>query len=161
MNDPQRVAVVGATGYAGFELAQLLLRHPKIQKPTFYLRESSAHVKCLTEIFPQLRGWGEAPCRTFSVDAIAASGASTVFLATPHEASLEAGAAAFERGLARGGPERRVPLPRSRNVRAVVQAAGAADANWPKRLSTVCRSFMPSNCRKRGWWPIPAAIRRL
>jgi N-acetyl-gamma-glutamylphosphate reductase len=25
MNDPQRVAVVGATGYAGFELAQLLL----------------------------------------------------------------------------------------------------------------------------------------
>ena len=55
MNDPQRVAVVGATGYAGFELAQLLLRHPKIQKPTFYLRESSAHVKCLTEIFPHLR----------------------------------------------------------------------------------------------------------
>ena len=89
MNDPQRVAVVGATGYAGFELAQLLLRHPKIQKPTFYLRESSAHVKCLTEIFPQLRGWGEAPCRTFSVDAMAASGAGTVFLATPHEASLE------------------------------------------------------------------------
>ena len=32
MSDPQRVAVVGATGYAGFELAQLLLRHPKIQK---------------------------------------------------------------------------------------------------------------------------------
>jgi N-acetyl-gamma-glutamyl-phosphate reductase len=89
MNDPQRVAVVGATGYAGFELAQLLLRHPKIQKPTFYLRESSAHVKCLTEIFPVLRGWGEAPCKTFSIDAIASSGAGTVFLATPHEASLE------------------------------------------------------------------------
>ena len=89
MNDPQRVAVVGATGYAGFELAQLLLRHPKIQKPTFYLRESSAHVKCLTEIFPHLRGWGEAPCKTFSVDAVAASGAGTAFLATPHEASLE------------------------------------------------------------------------
>ena len=77
MNDPQRVAVVGATGYAGFELAQLLLRHPKVQKPTFYLRESSAHIKCLTEIFPQLRGWGEAPCKTFSVDAVAGSGAGT------------------------------------------------------------------------------------
>jgi N-acetyl-gamma-glutamyl-phosphate reductase len=89
MNDPQRVAVVGATGYAGFELAQLLLRHPKIQKPTFYLRESSAQVKCLTEIFPHLRGWGEAPCKTFSVDAVAGSGAGTVFLATPHETSLE------------------------------------------------------------------------
>ncbi len=89
MSDPRRVAVVGATGYAGFELARLLLRHPEIQKPTFYLRDSNAHVHCLTELFPQLRGWGEAPCRTFSVDAVAASGAGTAFLATPHEASAE------------------------------------------------------------------------
>jgi len=89
MTDPQRVAVVGATGYAGFELARLLLRHPKIPKPTFYLRESAHPVNCLTEIFPQLRGWGEAPCRTFSVDAVTASGAGVAFLATPHEVSLE------------------------------------------------------------------------
>jgi N-acetyl-gamma-glutamyl-phosphate reductase len=89
MNDPARVAVVGATGYAGFELARLLLRHPQIQKPTFYLRGESAQARCLTEIFPQLRGWGEAPCCPFSAEAIANSGASTAFLATPHEASLE------------------------------------------------------------------------
>src|SRR6185295_35342 len=82
MTDPRRVAVVGATGYAGFELARLLLRHPTISKPTFYLREGSK-VNCLTEIFPQLRGWGEAPCRPYSAEAIAASGASVVFLATP------------------------------------------------------------------------------
>jgi N-acetyl-gamma-glutamyl-phosphate reductase len=99
MNDPQRVAVVGATGYAGFELAQLLLRHPGIAKPTFYLRESAKPVNCLTEIFPQLRGWGEAPCRPFSVDTIAASGASVVFLATPHEASLEMVPALLRAGL--------------------------------------------------------------
>ena len=49
MNGPMRVAVVGATGYAGFELAQLLLRHPKIAKPTFYLRESAQPVNCLTD----------------------------------------------------------------------------------------------------------------
>ncbi len=93
MTDPRkpRVAVVGATGYTGFELARILLRHPQIEKPTFYLRESSARVRCLTEIFPQLRGWGEAPCRPFSVEAVAASGASVAFLATPHEASLELG----------------------------------------------------------------------
>lgn len=89
MSDARKAAVVGATGYVGFELARLLLRHPNLEKPTFYLRESSQHIRCLTEIFPQLRGWGEAPCRTFSVDAIAASGAATVFLATPHEASAE------------------------------------------------------------------------
>ncbi len=99
MSDPRRVAVVGATGYAGFELARLLLRHPQIDKPVFYLRESSAQVRCLTEIFPQLRGWGEAPCRTFSVDAVAKSGAATVFLATPHEASVELAPALISSGL--------------------------------------------------------------
>ncbi len=99
MNDPQRVAVVGATGYAGFELARLLLRHPGISKPTFYLRESAKPVNCLTEIFPQLRGWGEAPCRPFSVEAIAASGATMAFLATPHEASLEMVPALLKAGL--------------------------------------------------------------
>jgi N-acetyl-gamma-glutamyl-phosphate reductase len=89
MTDPTRVAVVGVTGYAGFELARLLLRHPHIDKPTFFLRESHAHVRCLTELFPQLRGWGDAPCKTLSVNAVATSGAEVVFLSTPHEASLE------------------------------------------------------------------------
>ena len=88
-NGSGQVAVVGATGYAGYELARLLLRHPHIQKPTFYLREGAAQVRCLTEIYLQLRSWGEAPCRAFSVEAIAASGAGVVFLCTPHEASLE------------------------------------------------------------------------
>jgi N-acetyl-gamma-glutamyl-phosphate reductase len=99
MTDPRRVAVVGATGYAGFELARLLLRHPRIPKPTFYLRESGRGVNCLSEIFPQLRGWGEAPCRPFSVSAIADSGAGTVFLATPHEASLDLGPQLVSAGL--------------------------------------------------------------
>jgi len=89
MNDPLRVAVVGATGYAGYELARLLLRHPKLDKPTFYLRDGNAKVRCLTELYPQLRGWGEAPCKPLSVAAIAASGAEVAFLSTPHEASLE------------------------------------------------------------------------
>lgn len=89
MNDPLRVAVVGATGYAGNELARLLLRHPKIDRPTFYLRDGNANVRCLTEIYPQLRGWGEALCRPLSAATIAASGADVAFLSTPHEASLE------------------------------------------------------------------------
>jgi N-acetyl-gamma-glutamyl-phosphate reductase len=89
MNDGLRVAVVGATGYAGFELARLLLRHPNVQKPTFYLRGAQADVRCLTELNPQLRGWGDAPCKPLSVEAIAKSDAEIVFLSTPHEASLE------------------------------------------------------------------------
>jgi N-acetyl-gamma-glutamyl-phosphate reductase len=85
---PGRVAVVGATGYAGYELARLLLRHPHLARPLFFLRDGAA-TRCLTEIFPQLRGWGEAPCRPFSQAAVRESGAEVVFLATPHEASLE------------------------------------------------------------------------
>ena len=89
MSEPERVAVVGATGYAGYELARLLLRHPQIEKPTFYLRDGHAGAHCLSQLFPQLRGWGDAPCKSLSVDAIANSGAQTVFLSTPHEASVE------------------------------------------------------------------------
>ena len=83
---PARVAVIGATGYAGYELARLLLRHPGVAKPTFYLRGEASKARCLTEIFPQMRGWGEAPCRPLCVEEIAASGAQTAFLATPQEA---------------------------------------------------------------------------
>jgi N-acetyl-gamma-glutamyl-phosphate reductase len=89
VSEPLQVAVVGATGYAGFELARLLLRHPNVQKPTFYLRGTHADVRCLTELYPQLRGLGDAPCRPLSVDAIAKSEADVVFLSTPHEASQE------------------------------------------------------------------------
>ncbi len=89
MSDRCRVAVVGVTGYAGFELARLLLRHPQIEKPAFFLRGGNANVRCLTELFPQLRGWGDAPCRPLSAEAVATSAAEVVFLSTPHEASLE------------------------------------------------------------------------
>jgi N-acetyl-gamma-glutamyl-phosphate reductase len=89
MSDKTKVAVVGATGYAGYELARLLLRHPQIERPVFFIRGEHANVRCLTEIFPQLRGWGEARCMPLSAKAVAKSGADVVFLSTPHEASLE------------------------------------------------------------------------
>jgi N-acetyl-gamma-glutamyl-phosphate reductase len=87
MSSAVQTAVVGATGYAGYELARLLLRHPGTERPVFYLRETNG-AKCLTEVFPALRGWGDAPVRTFSPEAVASQGAQVAFLATPHEASL-------------------------------------------------------------------------
>ncbi len=90
MTVPDRIAVVGATGYAGFELASLLLKHPQIEKPAFYLRDGGTDSRrCLSDIFPQLRGRGDAPCRPFSIEAVASDGTGIVFLATPHEASIE------------------------------------------------------------------------
>lgn len=97
-----QVAVVGATGYSGFELAKLLLRHPHVERPVFFLRESANGTpmpKCLTHVFPYLRGWGEAPVRALSVEAVKQSGAQIVFLATPHEASLEIAPELVQAGL--------------------------------------------------------------
>jgi N-acetyl-gamma-glutamyl-phosphate reductase len=98
MRDPRNIAVIGVTGYTGFELATLLLRHPSIGKPTFYVREPNG-ARCLSEMFPQLRGWGEASLKTLSLEAVAASGAGTAFLATPHEVSAELAPRLLDAGL--------------------------------------------------------------
>jgi len=98
MKNPENIAVVGVSGYTGFELAKILLRHPEAEKLTFYVREpQGAH--CLTEMFPRLRGWGQAPVKALSVEKIAESGAGTAFLATPHEASAELAPKLVEAGM--------------------------------------------------------------
>jgi N-acetyl-gamma-glutamyl-phosphate reductase len=98
MRDPRSIAVMGVTGYTGFELASLLLRHPAIPKPTFYVRDTNGN-HCLSQLFPQLRGWGEAPLRSFSLDAVTASNAGTAFLATPHEVSADLAPKLLDAGL--------------------------------------------------------------
>jgi N-acetyl-gamma-glutamyl-phosphate reductase len=98
MRDPRHIAVIGVTGYTGFELATLLLRHPGIGKPTFYVRETNG-ARCLSEMFPQLRGWGEASLKPLSLETIAGSTAGTAFLATPHEVSAELAPKLLDAGL--------------------------------------------------------------
>lgn len=98
MKDLNNIAVVGVSGYTGFELAKILLRHPEARALTFHVRETQgAH--CLTELFPQLRGWGQAPVRGLSVKAIAEGNAGTAFLATPHEVSAEIAPQLLDAGL--------------------------------------------------------------
>jgi len=98
MRKREQIAVVGVTGYTGFELARILLRHSAVKSPVFYVRETQGK-KCLAELFPQLRGVGEAPLRSLSVAEIIASSAGTAFLATPHEVSAEIAPALLEAGL--------------------------------------------------------------
>jgi N-acetyl-gamma-glutamyl-phosphate reductase len=98
MRHPEHIAVVGVTGYTGFELARLLVRHPAVKSSTFYVRDTNGK-KCLAELFPQLRGVGEAPLRSLSVADIKASNAGTAFLATPHEVSAEIAPALLDAGL--------------------------------------------------------------
>ena len=98
MKDPQNIAVIGVSGYTGFELAKILLRHPQAKSLTFYVRAAQGS-HCLSELFPRLRGWGQAPVRALSVDAIARSEAGTAFLATPHEVSSEMAPQLLDAGL--------------------------------------------------------------
>src|ERR1700732_1975598 len=98
MRNPRQVAVVGVTGYTGLGLARLLFRHPPLQAAVFYVRETNG-AKCLPELFPQFRGWGEAPLRPLSVDAITSSSAGAAFLATPHEVSAALDPALIKAGL--------------------------------------------------------------
>jgi len=98
VRNPKHIAVVGVTGYSGFELARILVRHPSVEASTFYLRHTGG-AKCLNELFPQLRGRGDAPLRTFSVEAITSTAAGTAFLATPHDVSTAVAPALLEAGL--------------------------------------------------------------
>jgi N-acetyl-gamma-glutamyl-phosphate reductase len=92
-----RTAVAGVSGYAGGELARLLLNHPRLAstKPVFLGRvadDAAAKRVPLTQLHPQLAlGAGQdlPDVQAFSWDLIRDEGVELVFLALPHEASRE------------------------------------------------------------------------
>ena len=110
-NAPQtvlRVAVAGATGYAGRELLRLLARHPytrvtrlmssgRLEKKGFPIEHSH----------PILRGKFDVLCEPLSLEGLVPAEVDLVFLATPHETALDL-----------------APLLLNRNVR-VVDLSGA------------------------------------
>ena len=92
-------AIVGATGYAGFELARLLLRHPHAKTPLLLAREGSGSVATLNDAYPQVSGNGSYPLEPFSWETLAARGVDVLFLATPHEVSRAWAPEAEKRGV--------------------------------------------------------------
>lgn len=93
-------AVVGATGYAGFELARLLLRHPRVKKPVLFTREGeNSGPAQLDEIYPQISGNGGYPLEPFDWGMLQRRGVDVLFLATPHEVSREWAPEAVRRGV--------------------------------------------------------------
>jgi N-acetyl-gamma-glutamyl-phosphate reductase len=89
---PQTIqpAVVGATGYAGFELARLLARHPHAKKPVLFTRNGEVGTTAkLDELYPHVSGNGGYPLEPFRWETLQAKGVNVLFLATPHEVSRE------------------------------------------------------------------------
>ncbi|QNI33869.1 N-acetyl-gamma-glutamyl-phosphate reductase [Alloacidobacterium dinghuense] len=105
MKKTLQTAVMGVTGYAGLELARLLLRHPKLQgsSPLFLGRaEATAHATPLTDLHPHLldnNGSRSLKLEPFSWGLLRDRGVDVLFLATPHEQSRELAPAAIEHGL--------------------------------------------------------------
>jgi len=99
---PQTIqpAVVGATGYAGFELARLLGRHPYAKKPVLFTRNGEAGTTAkLDELYPHVSGNGGYPLEPFRWETLRAKGVNVLFLATPHEISREWVPEAIARGV--------------------------------------------------------------
>ncbi len=98
-----QTAVVGVTGYTGFELARLVLRHPRLNPPLFCVRENaspeSSGPRQLSDLFPHISGNGSTPLEPFSWEALHRRGVDLLFLATPHEVSRAWVPEAVRRGL--------------------------------------------------------------
>lgn len=110
-----RVAVAGATGYAGRELIAILARHPQARIVRLM---SSGRRKPAAESFPiedshsSLRGvlgrgaqgsrdasWRAPNCGPLDLDQLRPAGVDLVFLSTPPETSIEAAPELVGRGL--------------------------------------------------------------
>ncbi|MFH1779195.1 MAG: N-acetyl-gamma-glutamyl-phosphate reductase [Candidatus Omnitrophota bacterium] len=82
-----KVAVVGATGYAGCELIKILLRHPKIKITS--LSAKIEKPEPISNIFPIFKGLIDLVCDELDVKAVSKA-ADFIFLALPHKVSMEA-----------------------------------------------------------------------
>ncbi len=90
-----RTAVAGVTGYAGAELARLLLAHPRLEDtPPIFLGRMGADADAdgwtLYDLHPQLArndGMPAPVIQPFTWELLRDSGTEVLFLATPHEQS--------------------------------------------------------------------------
>jgi N-acetyl-gamma-glutamyl-phosphate reductase len=103
MTETPQTAILGVSGYAGMELARLLLRHPHLAAAApVFLGRADAAPEPLTAVHPQLldnNGAGSLRIEPFSWNLLRDRGVRVLFLATPHEQSRELVPVALDRGL--------------------------------------------------------------
>jgi len=93
-----QTAVIGPTGYTGFELLKILFRHPRVKTPLLFVREGAEKIGTIGDIYPQLNGTGKVPMEPFSWSRAHQAGVDLLFLATPHDFSREFVPQAVRRG---------------------------------------------------------------
>ena len=82
-----KTAILGATGYSGFELARLLLRHPQVETPVMLQRSGETTTANLADMYPAISGNGGYPMQPLSWPELQRKKINLLFLATPHEVS--------------------------------------------------------------------------
>lgn len=93
--DAIRVAVVGATGYAGAELVRYLARHPRVRLTAVTSEQSAG--KSLVDVLPSVRGKLDLRLEAFD-PALVAERCDVAFTALPQGTSAAGVAALVERG---------------------------------------------------------------
>ncbi|MDO4429700.1 MAG: N-acetyl-gamma-glutamyl-phosphate reductase [Lonepinella koalarum] len=88
----QKTLIIGASGYTGAELAQILTRHPHFELAGLYVSTNSADAnKPISTLYPQLRSICDLPLLPLpeTQEKLTALGqsAEVIFLATAHEIS--------------------------------------------------------------------------
>ena len=94
-----KIAVIGASGYAGLELLRLIISHPHAQLVAVTSRQFAGQT--IGELFPRFSGSNIAQLEFISPDAdsVAASGAEIAFLALPHGVAAGYASSLLEKGL--------------------------------------------------------------
>jgi N-acetyl-gamma-glutamyl-phosphate reductase len=90
------VGIVGGSGYGGAELLRLLASHPALKVRTVAARSVAGQP--LSAFFPHLSEQDTGGLAAVPVEPDRFEGCAVVFLATPHEASLELAPALLELG---------------------------------------------------------------
>ncbi len=82
-----KVAVIGASGYAGLELVRLLVRHPGCELAALTSREWAG--RPYSQVFPALAGICDLPFVAPDPVEAACQGAEFVFTSVPHQTAME------------------------------------------------------------------------
>ncbi len=93
-----RAIVAGATGYSGFELIKMLLKHPNIELVGAFASQA-AETLPLSTVHPQLTGLTDLRCQPYSEKAVEQLEAHLIFLGTPNEFSNAAVPGLLEAGM--------------------------------------------------------------
>ena len=103
MSNQIQTAVIGVGGYAGMELARLLLHHPKLQDiPPLFFGRAGSNPESLVSLHPQLLGGdrtGGMQVEPFDWQKLKKADVNVIFLALPHEQARTLAPEALRQGI--------------------------------------------------------------